>query len=381
MRRWVKAILFFGFATAIVLYAAGVFDKGRVAPGRTAAPTGLEAPAATARAERARVPAVEEAVGTVQSRRRVELSAQVVARIIEVRVDAGDPAQRGALLVKLDDRELRARADQSRQALAAAEAARDRAVQAKARGDALLSQAKARFERVQSLFKGGAATEQQIEDAEAGFLEAEAGVADAAAAIAAAEAQIQGAKNVVTEAEVALGHAEIASPLDGVVTERLVEAGDLALPGRPLLVLLDPKALRFEADIREGLVARIREGEKLNVEIAAAGATLEGTVSEIIPAADPKSRTFRARIDLPASKGVYPGMFGRLRLPVGELEIVKIPAAALVRVGQLETVVVSGEGGWFRRYVTTGRTLPDGAVEVLSGLGGGEEVGLWEEGS
>jgi multidrug efflux pump subunit AcrA (membrane-fusion protein) len=381
MMRWAKAVFFILFAVAIVLYAAGVFGGDRVAPGKAAAPPGLEAPAATARAERALVPAVEEAVGTVRSRRRVELSAQVVARIVEVAADAGDTVRRGAPLVKLDDRELGARADQARQALAAAEAARDRALQAKARGDALLAQAKARFERVQALHKGGAATEQQIEDAEASFLEAEAGVAEAVAAIAAAEAQIEGAKNVVTAAEVALGHAVIAAPLDGVVTERLVEVGDLALPGRPLLVLLDPKALRFEADIREGLVARVREGMKLEVEIPAAAATVEGTVSEIIPAADPRSRTFRARIDLPAAEGAYPGMFGRLRLPVGEREIVRIPAVALVRVGQLETVVVRDGGLWARRYVTTGRALPGGAVEVLSGLQGGEEIGLAGSGS
>lgn len=376
--RWVKGILFVLFAVAIMLYAAGVFSGERIAPGRTEASAGLPPPASTARAERARVPAVEEAVGTVRSRSRVEVAAQVVARIVEIRVDAGDVAAKGDILVRLDDRELRARADQARQARAAAEAARDRTLQAKARGDALLAQAKARLERVQSLHKGGAATDQEIEDVEASFLEAEAGVADAAAAIVAAEAQIQGARNGVTEAEVALGYAEIAAPFGAVVTERLVETGDLALPGRPLLVLLDPKALRFEAEVREGLVANVREGAALEVEIPAAGATVKGTVAEIIPAADPRSRTFRVRFDLPATEGVYPGMFGRLRLPVGEREIVRVPAAAVVRVGQLRTVIVKDGDLWVRRYVTTGRTLAGGAIEVLSGLDGGEEIGFSE---
>jgi len=216
---------------------------------------------------------------------------------------------------------------------------------------------------------------------EATFLEAEAGVADAVAAIAAAEAQIQGARNFVTEAEVALGHAEITAPLEGVVTERLVEVGDLALPGRPLLVLLDPKALRLEAEVREGLVARVRTGASLEVEIPAAGASVAGTVAEIIPSADPRSRTFRVRIDLPVAAGVYPGMFGRLRLPVGEREIVRVPLPAVVRVGQLQTVVLKEGDRWVRRYVTTGRALPDGTVEILSGLEGGEEIGIREEGS
>ncbi len=70
-----------------------------------------------------------------------------------------------------------------------------------------------------------------------------------------------------------------------------------------------------------------------------------------------------------------PGMFGRLQLPVGEREVVRIPASAVARTGQLETVLVQSDGGWQRRLVTTGAKLPDGEVEILSGLAGGETVG------
>jgi len=73
---------------------------------------------------------------------------------------------------------------------------------------------------------------------------------------------------------------------------------------------------------------------------------------------------------------VYPGMFGRLRLPVGEREVVRVPAAAIERIGQLETVLLLGDGSWSRRLITTGAAFPDGAVEVLSGLAGGETIGL-----
>jgi len=73
---------------------------------------------------------------------------------------------------------------------------------------------------------------------------------------------------------------------------------------------------------------------------------------------------------------VYPGMFGRLRIPLGEREVVALPADAVVRVGQLETVTVKVEDHWERRLVQTGLALDDGRIEVLSGLGGGEQVGL-----
>jgi hypothetical protein len=68
-------------------------------------------------------------------------------------------------------------------------------------------------------------------------------------------------------------------------------------------------------------------------------------------------------------------MFGRLRMPLGGRTVVRIPAAAVEHVGQLETVLVKDGAIWTRRYITTGVALPDGFVEVLSGLAGGEEIG------
>jgi multidrug efflux pump subunit AcrA (membrane-fusion protein) len=103
---------------------------------------------------------------------------------------------------------------------------------------------------------------------------------------------------------------------------------------------------------------------------------VQGTVAEVLPSADPQSRTFEVRVNFDPPPGVYPGMFGRLRLPVGQREVVHVPAAAIDRTGQLETVLVQRDGAWARRLVTTGGTLPDGSIEVLSGLGGGETIGL-----
>jgi multidrug efflux pump subunit AcrA (membrane-fusion protein) len=376
VKKIVRGLLFLVVVVGIVLYAAGTFKTGQVAPGVADQPPGVAAPARIAQAGRIVRPVYEEAVGTVQSRTRVRVAAQVIARVLEVNADAGQNVQAGAPLVRLDDREFKARLEQARQALAAAEAARERAVQAKARGEALLTQAKARRARIQRLLEGNAATPEQMEAAEAGYLEAEAGVAEAQAAIAASEAQIQQARNVVTEAEVALGHTRIVAPIDGVVAEREADPGDLASPGQTLLVVLDPRSLRLEAQVREGLITRVQRGDTLKVALPAAGRVADGEVAEILPAADPRSRTFRVRVDLDAAPDLYPGMFGRLRIPVGERSVVSLPAAAVVRVGQLELVTVHDGDVWLRRYVTTGRALPDGHVEVLSGLQGDEEVGL-----
>jgi len=295
----------------------------------------------------------------------------------KVYVDAGQRVTQGKPLLDLDDRELAARLAEAKEGLAQARAARERAVQAKARGEAARVQARKRYERVQELFQAKAATDVEMEAAEAGFLEADAGVAEAEAAVAAGDAQIQMATQVVTQAEVALGYAKIEVPIDGVVSMKAVEEGDLAWPGKTLLEILDPSDLRLEAQVREGLISRVEDGTEFEIDLPALGKTLTGMVSEVCPTADPRSRTFRVRVEFDAVRGVHPGMFGRLRIPLEPREAVTVPSAAVRRAGQLESVIVDAGGGrWERRIVTTGRALTGDRVEVLSGLAGGETVGL-----
>ena len=369
-------LLFLGLIVFVVLYAAGAFRRGRIEPGRASDPASLPAPAATATAERSEVEVVEEAVGTVRSRRRVVVTAQVSARVVGVGPQVGEAVRAGDRIVALDDRELAAGLGGARDALAAAEAAKGQAEQARVQGDARLTLAQAHYDRVKGFVAKNAATLEQLEAAEAGLAQSKSGVADADAAISAARARIAQARQTVAAAEVAFGHATIAAPFDGVVVERSAEPGDVAWPGRPLLVLVDPAALRLDAIVREGLIARIAPGAELDVDVPAAGTRAKGKVAEIVPAADPRTRTFEVRVAIPAAPGVLPGMFGRLRLPVARREVVRVPAAAVSRVGQIETLVVSDGGRWSRRLVSTGSGLPGGMVEILAGLSGGETVGL-----
>jgi RND family efflux transporter MFP subunit len=311
---------FVALTLGVMLYATGAFQGARVEPGRLPTPPGLPPPGATTVAVRARVPIVEEAVGTVRSRRRVAVAAQVTARVVSIAAEVGDRVTAGAPLVTLDDSDFRAR----------------------------FARATAQYERVRGFLARQAATSEQMETAESEYLQAKA----------------------------AIEHTRIAVPIDGVVAERHVEPGDLASPGRPLLVVLDPTSLRLEAQVRERLIGHITPGATLDVALPAADAIIQGTVAEVLPAADPQSRTFTVRVNFDPVPGVHPGMFGRLRLPAGERETVRVPASAVERIGQLETVGVREEEVWVRRLVTTGATAPDGTVEVLSGLRGGETLGL-----
>jgi HlyD family secretion protein len=303
----------------VLAYATGVFHGGRIQPGAGEPVAGEPAPLTEVRSERATVPIVEDAVGTVRSRRQVVVAAQIVARVRDVGPQVGDTVHAGDLVLVLDDAEAAAR----------------------------FARAQAQYDRVRRFVAAKAATSEQLEGAEAEYREAKAG----------------------------LDHTRIVAPLDGVVTERHVEPGDLAAPGRPLLVLFDPSELRVDARVREGVVGRLATGDRLSVVLPATKRAIEGVVAAIVPAADSQSRTFEVRVDIPPTPGVHPGMFARLGVVVGEREVVRVPAAVIARVGQMETVLVRDDGAWRRRLVTTGEAYADGTVEVLSGLDGGETVG------
>jgi len=165
----------------------------------------------------------------------------------------------------------------------------------------------------------------------------------------------------------------VVAPFDGVITRKLADVGDLASPGRPLLELEDPNSLRLEADVPEALVGRIQMAGPMPVRVALVGNDLAGVVSEVSPAADPNSRTFRVKLDLPPTAGLRLGQFGRVVVPLGETASVRVPATALVVRGQMEIVFVAASQKAQLRLVKTGKRVSD-EIEIVSGLNPGESI-------
>ena len=175
------------------------------------------------------------------------------------------------------------------------------------------------------------------------------------------------------EARVMQGYTVIRAPFSGVVTAKLANAGDQALPGRPLLILEDPTALRLEASVPEVMAARVRVGQKLAIVVDAVGEKLQGSVAEVSPSAEASTRTVMVKIDLPSHPALRTGMFGRVELSSGERRALEIPVSALVQRGQLEMVFVAQADHAALRLVSSGRTR-SGFVEIASGLDVDERV-------
>ncbi|NJB68321.1 RND family efflux transporter MFP subunit [Desulfobaculum xiamenense] len=364
---------------ALVLAMPICACRDDIPPGSSPRSTASDAPSANATAHLRTIPEIYEAVGTVRPRTETRIDAQVTGTILRVEASAGDSVSRGDVLAVLDDREYAAREEQSRQALASANAAREQARQGINEARAAFTRAEAQYRRSRQLFDEKAISSRELEIAEAEYLQTEARLGQSRDGLRAAEANVQSAAKRLEEARISQGYTIVRAPEDAEVARRLAEPGDLAVPGKPLFILQSagraPGALRLEAHVREGLVADVRPGRELHVVISAVDAELTGTVEEVVPTADPRTRTFLVKVGLPATPGVYPGMFGRLLIPSGSRHAVLIPPEAVVRVGQLESVRVLDGDAWRSVYVKTG-ALYDGMIEALSGLSDGDVVAL-----
>jgi RND family efflux transporter MFP subunit len=340
-------VAFFALVVVLLLWLSGkLSDKVHDMP--TA--RGAEMPAYkgnTAAAELIELPRIESAVGTIRAVHETSILSKLLARVMEVNLKAGQQVKHGDVLVRLDDSDLRAKLQQARATVSAAEAQRGQAASDESRYGELL--------------KSNAISQQQYEKAKTG--------------LKSAEADLQRAEETLKESQATLDWATILSPIDGTVIDKKVDVGDTVMPGQLLLTLYDPKQMQLVASVRESLTRDLRLGQDIGVRIEGLDKQCTGTVSEIVPEAQSASRSFQVKVVGPCPTGIYSGMFGRILIPLEKERVLVVPRAAVRNVGQLELVDVVENGKAQRRAVRTGREIGEN-VEVLSGLRAGERVAV-----
>jgi RND family efflux transporter MFP subunit len=188
-------------------------------------------------------------------------------------------------------------------------------------------------------------------------------------------AKIDQAKADVANGQVYQSYGRVASPIKGIVTAKQAEIGAMAAPGAPLLTVEDDSHYRLEASVEESQIRNIHVRDQVQVRIDTLGdEEVSGTVSEIVPAADPANRSNSVKIDLPARPALHSGSFGRARFPSGQKQAITIPQRAITERGQLVSVFVVDLSGTARlRLIKTGKAYGD-RVEVLTGLSDGERI-------
>src|SRR5574341_1089801 len=331
-----------------------------------------------------------EVVGTVRSRTSTALSSKIVGMILALHAHEGSQIEAGQVLVELDDRDIAAQLRRAEAGLREAEASVgevDRAIvaatAARVAAEAQRDLAAATLARYQRLLDRKSVAPQEYDQVAARHKAAAADVERSGAEVQALQAKrqqifarIEAAKAEVSSAQVMHGYARITAPFSGVVTTKHVDVGALATPGTPLLTLEDSRRYWLEAAVPESQAASIRRGQSLPVSIQAAALFVNAPVSEIVPAADPTTRTILARVDLPESPYLRSCRFGRAWVSVGRRQAIQVARQAVIERGQLQGVYVVGKDDIARfRLVRTGQASKD-VIEILSGLAGGEMVVL-----
>jgi len=233
---------------------------------------------------------------------------------------------------------------------------------------AALAEARARDQEAQTNY-------QRIFDMYQRRVVAKAALDQASASRDAAAARLSAAQAGLTSAQEGVGYTEIRAPYAGVVSKRLVEVGESVSPGTPLMSGLSLQFLRVSINVPQSLVDSVRRIRKAAVYFD--GRRIEATKITIFPEAASPSNTFRARLDLPESAlDLYPGMYVKVGLVVGDAERLLVPVSALVVRSEVTAVYVfDPTQGTSLRYIRVGHRFAD-RVEVLSGLTAGDQIAL-----
>ena len=339
-RKWSGGIL-----TALIGLGLLAGCGDRVAPGTAEVKRPAVTGVTVAAVQPARISDFYETSGTVKARVSSVIASRVMGTVTSVHVRAGDRVTAGQLMAAIDDRD-------AAQKVRAAEQAYEAARQGRSMADLT-------WQRYKKLHDEKALARQEIDQ-----IETQKKVADA---------QYEQAKAGLEEARVWQGFTRITAPAAGVVTEKRIDAGSMAMPGVPLFTVESEGGFQLEVAVDEALSGKIPVGANAVVTIDTLGLNTTGKVIEVIPAVDPATRTFIVKIAL-ADKGLKSGLFARVRLPRGEREAILVPKGAVVEKGQLTGVfAVDPRGIVTYRLVRTGKTH-EGGVEVLSGLQAGDRI-------
>ena len=273
---------------------------------------------------------------TVEATTQTTLTSQVSGRVTEMHVDVGQPIRKGDLLLRIDARE---------------------ASEMAAGATAQYINAKANYERLKNLHRQNFISSAALDKAKADF--------DAA----------QAARG---QASVSVGYATVMAPISGLVAQRLIENGETAAPGRPLLTIYDPNGLRVTAAIPQYQLPQIRNVKQARIEFPELSRWVDSKFVTVLPTADAATHVSQVRIGLPDElSGVVPGMFARVHFALGSAVRMTVPAPAVVRRGEVAAVYVrNDQGALVLRQLRLGERLGEGDIEVLAGLSEGEHVVL-----
>lgn len=289
------------------------------------------------------IPVYFDLEATLEPVNQSTVSAQTSGAIKEINVDVNDRVEAGALLIRIDDTQQKAQLEQAKANVAQAEAQNK---------DAQLA-----LERTQRLRKQGSASQGELDSADARAKSTAAGVAAAKAALQQAEEQ--------------LAYTQVKAPYGGIVKARHVELGELVNPGQPLMTGMALEPLRAIADMPQRVASQYQNADQMKILLNEQEITPSSVL--VFPYADEQHHSVRVRAELPATEGLFPGQWAKLRVQTGERESILVPQAAVLKRSELASIYVLVKGQPKLRQVRVGNTFGE-QIEILAGLKAGDTI-------
>ena len=285
--------------------------------------------------------------GELRAAREATVRAKMAGSVLEVRVEEGQPVQRGAVIARIEARPLQDALLSSQSAVRSAEQS--------------LAVAEREADRTASLVKGGALAERDLELART--------------AVAGSQAQLADARARLASVRQLLDDAVVTAPINGVVSGRPVNAGDVVSPGTPLVTIIDPSSMRLEASVQSESLASLTPGAPVEFEVRGyPGQTFDAHIERIAPSADPVTRQVTIFVDVPNTRGqLVAGLFAEGRVTSESRRALMVPSTAVDTGGQNPWVLRLKDGKAERVPVQTGlRDDRTERVEILSGVAAGD---------
>jgi RND family efflux transporter MFP subunit len=299
-----------------------------------------------------------ETSGTVVAKAASVIGARTMGTVMSIKVKEGDRVIQGQDLAAIDDRDLAQR-------VAAAEYGYREAQKALEEAEQNRRLASLTYDRYKNLFDDKVITPQEMDQVESQWRVANLGYERTKEVVNRVQAQLE-------ETKIGKGFAHVLAPHAGVITSKKMEQGSLAVPGSTLFVLEDTSVYRAEAPVDQRMAPSLKVGMPV-VVLLPTGKQVTGTVGEIVPAIDPSTRSFIAKISI-KDPSLRSGLYVKVLIPDGKSSSLLVPRSAVVEKGQLTGVyVVDGQNVMTYRLVRTGRAFGD-RLEVLSGLRSGENI-------
>jgi RND family efflux transporter MFP subunit len=308
----------------------------------------------------ATLPHTIELSGTVRARTSALVSARIPGTVSVLHVREGDRVRKGQLVAHLESQEHAAQANAAGAAIDEARRGLDEALAQRKLADAT-------FARFKTLYDEQALTRQEFETHQTQRELAQQGVARA-------EARLRQAQQTARAAGAMADYAKIIAPITGIITSKQVNLGATVFPGQPLMTIEDEGSYQLELAVPESYANAVRPGMPIQITLDSLQKTIATTVAELVPAADPGSRTFIVKVNLP-STGLKSGMFGRGIVTLKTTRsVLMVPQQAVFERGALTAVWTVDHTNTIRmRLVKTGRS-EGRQVEVLAGLSSGERI-------